>query len=45
MGQQVLDGDRLWIGVGDSKVEVGVDVRVQVQPSLLNELRDRCPGE
>jgi hypothetical protein len=29
MGHQVLEGDRLWIGIRDTKVEIGVDILVQ----------------
>ncbi len=45
MGHQVLEGDRLWIGIRDAKVEIGVDIRVQVQLALLDELHHRRPGE
>ncbi len=45
MGQQVPEGDRLWIGIRDTKVEIGVDIRVQVQLALLDELHHRRPGE
>ena len=33
------------IGIWDAKVEIGVDIRVQVQLSLLDELHHRRPGE
>ena len=41
----MFEGDRLWIGIRDAKIEIGVDIRVQVQLALLDELHHRRPGK
>ena len=38
MRQQVLEADRLGVGLGDVKIQIGLDVRLEVELALLDEL-------
>ena len=43
--EQVAHGDRLAEGGGDPEIQVPVEVRVEVDPALLDELHHRRPGD
>jgi hypothetical protein len=46
MGQQILDSDRLRIGGRNMKrLEIGVDIRMQVYLPFLDQLHHRRPGK